>query len=87
VAQGDDFFIFVGVSRICSSYSTHGVFSPTLVGGRLGWVVLCGLCPVVSVLARFPLINRAILFILINKKDKAFASFKKNPIQPMRLYI
>jgi hypothetical protein len=29
------FFIFVGASRVCSSQSTHGVFSPALVGGRL----------------------------------------------------
>jgi hypothetical protein len=40
-----DFFIFVGASRVCSSHSTHGVFSPALIGDRLVWVVLCGLCP------------------------------------------
>jgi hypothetical protein len=32
---GVDFFIFVGASRVCSSHSTHGVFSLALVGGRL----------------------------------------------------
>jgi hypothetical protein len=50
-----DFFIFVGVSRVCSSHSTHGVFSPALVGGRLilvGWCCV-GFAPVVLVLARF----------------------------------
>jgi hypothetical protein len=51
-----DFLIFVGASRVCSSYSTHGAFSPALVGGRLVWIEWCcvGCAPVVSVLARFP---------------------------------
>jgi hypothetical protein len=51
-----DFFVFVGASRVCSSHSIHGVF---LFGfgkrsSRLSWALLGGLCPVVSVLARFP---------------------------------
>jgi hypothetical protein len=32
---GVGFFIFVGASHACSSHSTHGIFSPTLIGGRL----------------------------------------------------
>jgi hypothetical protein len=40
-----DLFIFLGAFRGCSSHSIHGVFYPVLVGGRLGWVVLWGLCP------------------------------------------
>jgi hypothetical protein len=51
-----DFFIFVGASRVCSSHSTHGVFSPALVGGRLVLVecYCVGFASVVSVLAWFP---------------------------------
>jgi hypothetical protein len=49
------FFTSVGASRVCSSHSTHGVFSPALVGGRLvlvGWGCV-GFAPVVSILAQF----------------------------------
>jgi hypothetical protein len=48
--------IFVGASRVCSSRSTHDVFSPALVGGRLvlvGFGCFEGFTPVVSVLAQF----------------------------------
>jgi hypothetical protein len=44
-----DFFIFVGVSRICFSYSTYGVFSPALVGGHIVLLKWCcvGFAPIV----------------------------------------
>jgi hypothetical protein len=59
-----DFFFFVGASRVCSSHSIHGVF-------------LSGFGMRSSRLVGFPLINRATLFFLINRKGKAFASFKE----------
>jgi hypothetical protein len=49
-----DFFFFVGASRVCSSHSTHDVFSPAwveVVSSWLGgvwawpWLCLCGLRP------------------------------------------
>jgi hypothetical protein len=48
------FFIFVGASRVFSSHSTHGIFSPALVGGHLvlvGWC--CSGCVGFALLYRF----------------------------------
>jgi hypothetical protein len=35
------FFIFIGASRVCSSHSTHGIFSPALIGCHLVLVRWC----------------------------------------------
>jgi hypothetical protein len=74
------FFIFVGVSHVCSSHRTHGVFYLALVRGRPVLVEWCclGFVPIISVLARFLLINRAAVFFLINEKVKLLACFKQN---------
>jgi hypothetical protein len=69
-------FFFVGVSYVCTSHSTHGVFSPALVRSAcIGWVmfglvpgyIVTGFVHVVSVLAQFSVINWATLFFLINE--------------------
>jgi hypothetical protein len=74
-----DFFTFVGVSRVCSSHSTHGVFSPAWLDVVSSW--LGGVVWAFSLLYRFYsgflLINQTTLFFLINEKAKLLPRLKK----------
>jgi hypothetical protein len=87
------FFINIGASCVCSSHSSHGIFSSVWMRSRFVFRVVCGLGPCSSgvwgwsLLYRFspgfPLINRISLF-LINKRQ-SFCLFSKKSHLFLRL--